>query len=659
MVEYVSFRIRIEPRVHTDGFEVCVSAGEEQFSKPIPLEIDFSSSSRLAGVINDIKRDDCDFDELKDVGAQLWAGLLMGKNEAQFRKLVDQAKDRPVQIRLETPPTLAHLPWECVYDERFDQFLAISSKYCLIRDVPGIDAQPNRAEEHETISLLVAIPEGSRLSTDHEWNNIKRILQNIDDRVEVKRLEGRVTIGRIDADLRRGTYDIFHFIGHGEVDSDREVAIRLNSDEDGSEEFWVSGEQFAQLFDQTKVQLAFLNCCYGGQSSPKRKTSGLGPALLVRGVPSVVAMQFEINDTQAVRFSETFYRALLNGPFAGHVSIAVQEARRDLHLNCKPSTRRGFITPTLFLRAGCDPLFKSAPRQKPPPPVIDAPLVGMPVIEIPEGLCNAVKGGRCIPVVGHLFFANDETRRAPSAPGPLRLARLLAGKCGFPGTSEFELAKEMEPWLCDTVLQRVCEYYISEETEIERIDLTEQIRDIFAGLDPPRAFASLTRWSAPGAICTYFDGLLVEAFERKRQRPLIVSSTDQPAEEMEDAFKIVHVCGLPTDPESLVLTETDHDQLFDRLEQPGGSLTGLINSRFGHSILLLGVSPRDPLVRRLCSILLRADRGRRVVPIYFAAPNPDVTDQLFWRQFNVTWIDADTDELVDALTVIATGGDDG
>ncbi len=625
-----------------------------------PLGLDLRPETRLRSVIAAIERDECDIDQLKDVGAQLWAGLLAGENEQLFNSARSKARsmgaDAQVHIRLRVPPALTRLPWECIYDERTNRFLATDNQFSIIRDVDveGITLNPSPTPDRK-FRILVTIPENSDLATLREWNNMERLFKKFGDQAEAVRLGGKVTIDAVNAELRRGKYHAFHFIGHGEIDENRNFRIRLNGDNEA--ERWVEGDVFADLFNNTTIQLAFLNCCFGSQASPKRMTSGLGPDLIKRGVGAVVAMQYDIVDAQATKLSEVFYRELLEGQFAGHVPLSLGEARRAVWLNKTDETARGFVTPTLYLRPDSDPLFQF--DAAPIPEVVNAHRDYE--FDIPLALSKAVKQRRCIPVIGHMFLNNEPHRNKAMPPGPLQLARLLAGDCGYPANSDLDFPAALAGWLGTTTLQRVCQYYTNPQGNFQRVDLVERIGTIYYDHEIPKAFRDLTKWRAPGIVCTYFDGLLAEAFDRERMPSIVVSPSDQLAaigspEDVNrpgsDVPVLVQVCGLPKNPKSLVLTEQDHDTLLDQIaaRQLPGSVTDLVTAQFGRSLLLLGVSPRDQLVRRLCGALVGPNKGTDRAIVYFVTPEIDVVDAISWRQFEMRWIRADPSEFVEALT---------
>ena len=102
---------------------------------------------------------------------------------------------------------------------------------------------------------------------------------------------------------------------------------------------------------------------------------------------------------------------------------------------------------------------------------------------------------------------------------------------------------------------------------------------------------------------------------------------------------LVHLRGHWSDPNSLVLTEEQHNDLFDCLVELPTCLAKLVRGSVGRSPLFLGLDPRDPLVRRLISKILPEQHRDTVGPIYFACVNPSDDDKAYWSDFETEWLD--------------------
>ena len=90
----------------------------------------------------------------------------------------------------------------------------------------------------------------------------------------------------------------------------------------------------------------------------------MAPRLVRRGIPAVIAMQYSIEDSAALLFTDKFYRSLA---LAKPVDEAVQETRNLIFIQ-GGRDKRDFATPVLYMRvkdgiilnlAGKDPAEKS------------------------------------------------------------------------------------------------------------------------------------------------------------------------------------------------------------------------------------------------------------------------------------------------------------
>jgi CHAT domain len=64
------------------------------------------------------------------------------------------------------------------------------------------------------------------------------------------------------------------------------------------------------LDDHYPLRLVFLNSCEGAKGSESDAFSSTAATLVRRGIPAVVAMQYEITDKAAIEFSRDFYEAV-------------------------------------------------------------------------------------------------------------------------------------------------------------------------------------------------------------------------------------------------------------------------------------------------------------------------------------------------------------
>jgi hypothetical protein len=678
-----TLRLSLSPERGTFAVTLQTDGGD---SARAPFQFDFDPSSRIGSVIANLVTDARN-DDLRDVGTQLLAGLLDGEVGTLFRRERDEldaaaraasasaaaaARDpgaagepEPHQlvIRLSVPPALQRLPWECLYDEQIAGFLLTQSRYCLIRDT-AIRVEPRVPLARLPVSVLAVIPEGSGLSVEREMHGLKVAVDKLGDAITLERLDGAVTPDALRRALDSRQWDVVHFIGHGDVVNGL-TRVRLNSENALNDGQWVSGEVFATFFDRHVPRLVILNCCHGGSQSTQRTLSGIGPFLLRAGVPAVVAMQFEIPDEVAIKFADSFYGELLGGPFRGRIDLALAAARRTLFQNQRPDAMLPFITPVLYLSPGHETLFNLgasaasgapalAPQRAAAAPAVIVPQPAAP--EIPGELIEALRERRCIPVVGPEILGVGMMRSASSAPGPRELAQKLADEAKYPRMDDFRFVDQVAEASGLWLLQTVCQHY---EQEKERYKLLMAVQRAYKDFAPPPAAEAIASWDVPGIICTYFDGLIGVAMERQHRSVRVLKGVDQRLSGLKGETVLVHMRGIFNDGASLVLTESDHELLSDRMAKMSPEVTDLTRKQVGLSLLYLGVSPRDPIIRRLTRAL-RGGAGSAAVatqgPMYFACANHSAVDTAYWDKYNVEWLPLSLDDLLAAIAAAMPGG---
>jgi hypothetical protein len=644
----LDFQIEKDPA--RGAFVIHLTAGAWQEKADFAYQL---ANPRLRRVQENIEQNVCRLDELRDIGTNLWAGLMAGKVGELFESV---RKGNPsevrFQFRLNLPADLEPLPWESLYYERDFGFVSSHPDHVILRLPPDvIDAPATPPQITRALRILVVIPMGSGLGTDTEMHNLRLAVGSVGDSVVLENLVGRVTPDALDSRLKAEHWDVIHFIGHGELGDSGRTKVRLNDAR--GEESWMDGEVFAEVLRGSGVRLAVLNCCEGARPMPGQSLSGLGPLLLRAGIPAVVAMRYEIHDDTAILFSEQFYRALLNGPAPGRVDLAIEHARRAIYLNQNEhSPARGFITPVLFLAPSCEQLFQIENLEGPGP----RPEATVPTLALPDDLLDALLNGRCVPVVGQgTLTAEAPVARSrpaqPAIPGPRQLAEILREKFQYPHEKDFSLCAMAGDWMDLLLLQWICQHYVATHQQ-EYFRLIQFIQSTYAQAKPPACLGQIAEWNVPGIFCLYFDGLLAQAFAEANRPTRSVNAPDEAATIGGDLPLLVHVRGTHKFIDSLVLTEQDHDELWDRLGRMSQAVTDLVRGYYGRSLLFLGASPRDPLVKRLAAKLLEQVPHKKRGPMYFVCAKGEQQDP-YWDAFSVTWIEGELTEVISALTTAA------
>lgn len=610
--------------------------GAEQESFAFDFEI-----RAVAGALQRIEEGISSRDDLNEIGSRLWHAIC----PRAIRELITRAvaNEEPVTLRLDLPVEgqLDGLPWEALFDISMNQPLGCAKSFVLMR-TPPCDAPLKAWKRTRTgaVRVLVVVPEASNLRVDYEVTNLERLARSLtDDRITMEVLSGRVTIDVLDRKLAQESWDILHFIGHGNSDADGEVSIRLNGDERDSER-WLDALTFAQLVANRHLQLAFLNCCLGAAPAKSRTLSGLGPHLArTARVPAIVAMRYEILDSDSIRFAETFYRELLSGEAPGRVDKAVQSGRWALLINPGELTR-GFATPVVYLEQGREQLFDVAE-------VIGRVVLNRHLVDLPRKLLNKFNEGLCIPFIGPGLHAADLQRHpgAPAcAPSLFQVVKTMADESDYPERAEVTFAETAGDGFVIGIMARVFQHY---QRVNGRPDLIKKLRKVCQRDTVPEAIARIAAWTAPGYIYSHFDGLLEEALERSGKRPRSVNTFGKDVAAKANPL-LLNLRG--TFREAVVLTERDHESRMEELAKADPDVVDLLAGEQDRAVLFIGVSPRDPIVRRICSKHLERTEGTMQGPRFFVIPQPSPPDEAYWQTFDIHWITADPLDVVETLS---------
>jgi hypothetical protein len=161
--------------------------------------------------------------------------------------------------------------------------------------------------------------------------------------------------------LQKGA-DLFHFAGHGrfkehDVDAQTGEAVGtgqlvLVKDKESQAPRLLAAADLAVRLQAAGVRLVLLGACESGRRDGVSAWTAIAPALVERGTPAVVAMQYEVLDGAAVSFSQMFYASLAAGL---SVDEAVSAARLAM-LGAEIGNMEWGV-PVLYMRSSDGVLF--------------------------------------------------------------------------------------------------------------------------------------------------------------------------------------------------------------------------------------------------------------------------------------------------------------
>jgi tetratricopeptide (TPR) repeat protein len=371
---YLALEILIGNRT-ADGYSVTIvesPAGEGEALCTVHADKELQDALRV------LEYGNVDEHYLAEIGAFFFNALFTGDVANLYRTSLgmvrNQAKRLRVRLRI-TPPELAALPWEYLFDPQEQSFLAISPETALVRYVPvGLPVRPTTVSLPLRILAVIASPfDLPMLDVEHEKTVLQEALHEWVEqgRIQVEVIEHAVA-AEISQVMRRFQPHILHFVGHGLF---RDETAYVVLEDENNQAHLVDDSTFREFFSGChETRLAVLNACQTATVSTSQPLAGLAPRLLQRQLSAVVAMQHPVSYQAASIFTREFYRSLALGL---PVDAAISEARKGIFLALGVQSPN-WGTPVLFLRAKDGLLFRveeeeARPLEIPPPPELVRP----------------------------------------------------------------------------------------------------------------------------------------------------------------------------------------------------------------------------------------------------------------------------------------------
>jgi formylglycine-generating enzyme required for sulfatase activity len=408
-----------------------------------------------------------------EFGKALFDFLMHGEIGRRYAVSYDRCQQQGQGLRIKLrihDAQLASLPWEYLYDQRYDQYLALSQRTPLLRylELPR-PLRPLIVPTPLHILGMVANPRNlPQLDVASEKQRIEQAIAPLQAQglVQLTWLAGE-SWRDLQRTIRRQPWHILHFIGHGGFDKERDEGYLSFSDQQGEARRMYATGLAQLLHDHDSLRVIVLNSCDGGQSGSNIFSSTA--ATLVRsGIPCVVAMQYEITDTAAVEFSRTFYEALTDGL---PIETTVSDARKSIVLSKQDSLEWG--TPVIFTHAPDGVLFHLAPTT-PPPPATPSPTPAPPPMPVSRSAVPRLPwrlNARGLPLIEswqQLQAVEELPPRIVWLPDEKEMALVPAGPF-LMGSTEAETKK---------VIGWVIEDFLRAETPQRRVTLPHYYMDI-------------------------------------------------------------------------------------------------------------------------------------------------------------------------------------
>ncbi len=297
-----------------------------------------------------------------DFGSGLFDALFSGPVRDLYMKHIAAmgSADTGLRIRLRTAadPWLASLPWEYLYDGR--DFIALTGAVSITRHVDADRSlRPLMIEGPLRVAVTVSAPtDQAALDAEKEVEGLKAALAPLVAaglvRVDVAPDGTIATLASMirAADIAGSPFHVWHFVGHGRYLEREGGTYLMFENTNGTSEMHSGFELGTLLSNHPALRVAVLNACEGARAAPEDSLTSVAVALVSRGLPASVAMQFSISDAAAIRFADDFYRALADD---GSLDTAIADARRAIFFMPNESE---WATPVVMSRAEDGVLFE-------------------------------------------------------------------------------------------------------------------------------------------------------------------------------------------------------------------------------------------------------------------------------------------------------------
>ncbi len=229
-------------------------------------------------------------DEMKmarDFGRKLFDAVFTGQVLACYLRGLDEAEKSHqglrIRMRATHAPALIDLPWEYLYDSTHKRFLSHSAQTPIVRllDLPR-RIEPLSVPTPLHVLVMITNPQDVvELDVEQEWAKLQKAVSGLQAQglLRLTRVPGG-TLSALQKQLRRDSYHVFHYIGHGVFDEQSQQGMLVMENDNGQHRK-VGGDYLGTLLrDHPSLRLALLNACEGGRTSPSDPYAGVAQHLV-------------------------------------------------------------------------------------------------------------------------------------------------------------------------------------------------------------------------------------------------------------------------------------------------------------------------------------------------------------------------------------------
>jgi hypothetical protein len=360
----------LDLRIQADGASFAVFARHGSQSASEPFDLDPS----LPCDLEDLETRGAT--EIERCGSTLFEALIRDR----VRDLYQQGRGgsgsdptKGLRVRILIDPRderlrpFARMPWELLFDRNADtnRWLALDARRPIVRMIDSIE-QPLAADvgDLQRVLLALANPAGTeQLDLERECAAVEESLIRNRVRPQIVR---RATRSALHKSISDSAPQVVHFMGHGDLDSKRGEGVLVLEDEDNEPDVLDASTLASFFVGRPAPRLVILTSCLTAVVGRERvfsAFSSVAAALVAAGLPAVIAMQSEVRDHNAIRFTERLYRRVIA---KDPVEAAVSEAR--VALRGADRYTLDWAAPVLYV--GAQETARSSEPTPPTPPQI-------------------------------------------------------------------------------------------------------------------------------------------------------------------------------------------------------------------------------------------------------------------------------------------------
>ncbi len=335
---FINLRLILE-KVEESSYKAKLE--HESKPNPSPVAFNFSPKDQISGDksfhhyfnerIGELKARE---EELEIVGKALYNLVFREDLGAKFQAWYqDLTQGERFRLRLDIQaPELISVPWELLRDDK--QFLARRG-VSIVRFIGNARKDDVNLDSRMKVLIVSASPQNYSFNEDEYVQPVKALFK--EHGINPDLLTGKDATRQGLHKILENKYDLFHFVGHGFFEKDKGKVWLVDQQGDPDS---IRGNDLSDWLWDSGVKFAFFCSCQTGITSQKNTFNGVACSLVGRGIPAVVAMQYNFPQEEARTFIESFYNKLLR-------SESIDEAMRFAR-NSLPNDEVAWCIPVLY-----------------------------------------------------------------------------------------------------------------------------------------------------------------------------------------------------------------------------------------------------------------------------------------------------------------------